>query len=63
MACRGMIGRVFASNQTARVRFSAVSGILVSILGLIVCPFSGGGLHILLTTDSGRPALELLSSV
>ena len=42
------------------------SGILISVLGLVVCPscvVSGGGPHIVLTTHSGRPALVYLSSV
>ena len=59
------------SNPAARVPFPAGSGILISVLGLGVCPFvfvlscvaSGGGPDIVLTTQSGRPALVYLSSV
>ena len=52
------------SNPAARVRFPRGSGIIISILELamsFVCalPYivSGGGLNILLTTVSGKPAL------
>ena len=59
------------SNPAARVRFLVGSGILMSVLGLVVCPLSvfcpvlsfGGGPDIVLTTHSGRPALVYLSSV
>ena len=53
----------------APVPFQAGSGILISVLGLGVCPLSvfcvafGGDPDILLTTHSGRPALVYLSSV
>ena len=57
------------SNLAARVRFPAGSGILISVLGLGVCPLCsvlvvfGGGPDIVLTTYSGRLALVYLSSV
>ena len=58
------------SNPAARVRFPAGSGILISVLGLGVCPLSvlscvvfGGGPDIVLSTHSGRPDLVYLSSV
>ena len=60
------------SNLAAQVRFLVGSGILISILGLGVCPLSVfcpvcvrrvGGPDIVLTTHSGRPALVCLSSV
>ena len=47
------------------VRFPAGSEILISILGLDVvsCAVSDGDPDILKTTDTGKPALVLLSSV
>ena len=59
------------SNLATPVQYPAGSGILISVLGLGVMTFvcvlscidSGGGLDIVLTTHSGRPALVYLSSV
>ena len=59
---RGVVGRVLPSNP-------AGSGILISVLGLGVCPLSvfciisGGGPVIVLTTHSEIHALVYLSSV
>ena len=57
------------SNPAARVRFPAGSGILISVLGLGVCPLFvlscvvlDGGPDIVLPNHSGRPALVYLSS-
>ena len=68
---RGVVGRVpaYQPDATTRVRFPAGSGILISVLGLGVCPLCSvlcclrGGLDIVLTTHSRRPALVYLSSV
>ena len=55
------------SNPAAWVRFSAGSGILISILGLGVCVLCLSSVlcwpDILLMADSGRPALGCLFSV
>ena len=57
------------SNPVTRVRFSARSDILNSILELVCvlcvlpCVVFGGGPDILLTTDLGRPALVLVHSL
>ena len=64
---RGVVGRVpaFQPGEAARVKIPAGSGILISILDLDVCPLrvvSGGGYDILLTTDSRRPALMIIST-
>ena len=62
--------KYLSSNPRARFRFPAGSDILISILGLGVsfvcalsCVVSGGGPDVVLTTHSGMPALEYLSSV
>ena len=65
-----MVGKVPAFQPRGLGSIPVGLGILISILGLVVCSLSvlscvvsGGGPDILLTTDSGRPASVVLSSV
>ena len=57
------------SNLASQVPFPAESGILISILGMDVCPLcfvlcvSGGGPDVLLNKDSGRSAHVYLTTV
>ena len=72
MICRrGVVGRVPAFQSGGPGSIPGGSGILTSVLGLGVCPFSvfctvfvsGRGPGIVLATHSGRPALVYLSSI